>query len=278
MRRSPHAIRDIRSYYGIICVVLMGLSMLGGFVHYSLQKPEYVARCRILLDDISKHHLLTDPDNTEWLHQELGALADGKVREHTLTLMDASDPQLHEVSWEILKPYGDIIFTVRAKDPMLCGEYLKNAIKVRRDIRRNERLAAAAVQGEALMDDMIVVAEEPSQYERARDAARKIAILCKKDPTGRSADRFLEAFAKKDPFAAEVLKGMFEGDTDMNYYRFGDVQELHYTREMWKSMVYGFWVGLGLIFLVLVPIDSLRKPVIPIAEESDPVEEPADDY
>jgi hypothetical protein len=266
MSDSPAPIRDIRSYYGVISLVLMGLSMLGGLVHYSLQKPEYVARCTLHLDDVGKHHVLNDPNNTEWLQQELAALTQAPVREHSLKLMDAASEQIHDVSWEIL-PYGDIIVTVRGADELVTGEYLKVAVKARRDIRRNERLAADAAKSEALMTDMIVIAPEPGQYERARKAAREVRKLSEKDPTGRSADHYLENFTRADPVAARVLTDMFAQDTDMNYYRYGDVTELHYTRELWKSMVYGFWVGLALISLILVVIDSLRKPVIPLQEE-----------
>jgi hypothetical protein len=173
--------------------------------------------------------------------------------------------QLYDVAYEIL-PYGDIIVTLRGATETLCGEYLQVAVKVRRDIRRNERLAADAAKSELLMEDMIVVAPEPQQYERARDAAQEVRRLSEKDPTGQSADRYLEHFTRADPKAARVLTDMFAQNNDMGYYKFGEVMELHFAREFWKSMVYGFWVGLALISLVLVLIDSLRKPVIPLAE------------
>ena len=262
---QPQPIRDIRSYYGVISIVLMGLSMMGGLVHFSLQKPEHVSRCTLILDDEGKHHLLNDPDNTDWLEQELAALTLDPVQRVSLELMDTDPDQLHGVSWEIL-PYGDIIVTIRGANENICGEYLRVAVKVRRDIRRNERLAADAAKSEALMEDMIVVAPEPGQYERARNAAKQVRRLSEKDPTGQSADRYLVHFTKADPIAARVLTDMFAQNNDMGYYRYGEVMELHFTREFWKSMIYGFWVGLALISLLLVAIDSLRRPVIPLAE------------
>lgn len=272
MPESSHAIRDVRSYYGLISIVLMGLSMLGGFVHYSVQKPEHVSRCTLLLDDVGKHHLLNDPENTDWLQQELAALTMDPVRELTLQLMGVPSEELYGVTWEIL-PYGDVIVTVRAATATLCGEYLGAAVKVRRDIRRNERLAKDAAQSEALMEDMIVISPEPGQYERARNASRQVRRLSEKDPTGQSADRYLEHFSRADPIAARVLTDMFARNSDMGYYKYGEVSELHFTREFWKSMVYGFWSGLALISMLLVLIDSLRKPVIPLAEAEEISEE-----